>query len=149
MDTKEKIAVAGILTGIVTGWKSEWMPAIVHFWDALTLWRFGFIISLGYLLWWWVDRRTLKRSQWLSEAKGAIDSYGVRLDTVIATHEAKLAASRTDWARQLRELIEDAVQYKANLATVQAEAKARIQADAEINRKLDELISRLPPVVGG
>lgn len=40
------------------------------------------------------------------------------LDAVIRAFETKLAYERTEWARQLRELIEDAVQYKANLATV-------------------------------
>ena len=131
--------MVAILSATVTGWKSELGPNVAQFWDGLTPWRFIFVLSIGYLVWWWVDRSALKRSLWLTEAKGAMDSYGTRLEAVIATHETALAASRADWARQLRELIEDAVQYKANDATLQAEAKARSEADAVMNQNQETL----------
>jgi hypothetical protein len=143
MDAKEKIAVVGIVAALVTGWKAELKPFIATSWswfvDGPTPWRFGFALSIGYLLWWWIDRSTLKRQHWIKEAK---DAMGV----VIAEHRRLLATDRAEWARQLREIVEDAVQYKANLATVQAEAKARIEADAEIIQRLEAIEHRLPPM---
>jgi hypothetical protein len=150
MDTKEKVAVVGIVAATITGWRSELKPFAIWFWDGLTPWRFIFVISVGYLVWWWIDRRALKRKDWLRESKAATDLAIAGslsdLNAVITANERALAVNRTEWANQLREMIEEAVEYKANLATVQLEAKERTEADAAINRRLDEIIDRLPPV---
>jgi hypothetical protein len=61
------------------------------------------------------------------------------VNAVIARHKATLETSRAEWARQLMEMIENAVEYKANLATVQAEAEARTSADARMGARFDTL----------
>ena len=160
MDTKEKIASAGLAAAIITGWKSEWLPMLKSFvdsfWNGLTPWRFGFVLSIGYLLWWWIDRIRLKRVHWVKEARStteiAVLAYRSdltdmvtrsesRLTDIITSFEARLEISRVEWARQLRCIVEDEVRH-----IMQAEAKARADADALINRRLDEIENGLPHI---
>jgi hypothetical protein len=119
-------------------------------------WAWVYFIWLCYLIYYLVYRY-IRAKRWLKAYKREINDFKdslnssitggeARMDATIQEFKASLDNSRAEWARKLRELIEDAVQYKANLATVEKEAKDRAEADSEINRQLDAIRSQLPPV---
>jgi hypothetical protein len=76
----------------------------------------------------------------------ANERHDTAMQAMIAANEKQLATNRSEWARQLREMIEDAVEYKANLETVQKEAAERAEADAAMDQRLKAIDNRLPPV---
>jgi hypothetical protein len=63
----------------------------------------------------------------------AIKAHLNSIDSAIANYQGGITGSRVVWEK----MIED---------TVQEETKRRIEAEAAINRRLGEIVSRLPPV---
>jgi hypothetical protein len=110
MDTKEKIAMASLVVAILTGWKAELKPIIAR--SRLTLWRFLFALSIGYLTWWcidqgdtkaillvvsmaigcliwWIDRQSCKHDQNMGGLGDRITDMHNRLDGLVNKYEFK------------------------------------------------------------
>jgi hypothetical protein len=150
-DWKDGLLIVTTLTSVIGLLVRPGIRALVV--DA---WNCVYFIWLCYLIYYLVYRymcaklwlKAYKRE--INDSKDSLNSSitagEARMDATIQEFKASLDNSRAAWARQLRELIEDAVQYKANLATVEKEAKDRAEADSEINRQIDAIRSQLPPV---
>ena len=112
-------------------------------------WNWFYLLSACVCGAYLIDRY-IRARRWMGTYKSSLNAFEANLrmslDSVVKENEDRLRIDRVDWARQLRDLIDDAVQYKANLATVEKEHNDRIEAEAIINKRLDEISGRLPPI---